>query len=1296
MIKLIISSALLFLTSFYAFALDPQFVSINKTFGISIRETNNICKDSNGFIWTASKSGVLRVTEDDCRIYNLPYKTADVLNVKLLLKNDSLYAYTNNGQIFIYNPITDKFEFIINLPKVLNQNFLVVQNINIDTKGYMWMATSYGIYRYKNGMFKHIQNNGVQNLNIQFYDDNNIFYSNKNGIHLLNTSTLKFSPIGKSFDAVFLKTAHYYFDKNEKILWIGTQSSGLYNYSLVNGILRKVGGSYFPNQPILAISPNSDSTLLIGIDGQGIWEISKKHNKLYNIYKENADNHQSLHGNGVYDIFCDDNNRVWISTYSGGLSFFDQKTTNVTHITHRINISNSLSDNNINKIIEDKRGQIWFATNNGLNCWNPVKNTWKAYYKNKNEQAKVFLALKEDAKGNIWAGTYSSGVYVLDGASGMEKMRFGSEETGKRFSVNYIFDFYNDNRGNIWLGGINSDLIRYNVITNEFKKYTGQPTKSIVERAPGKFLLACTYGILALNENDGHTEILAQGFIAQDLNVTGNNVWAATSGDGLIKLDLTTKKISKFTIENGLPSNYINSIIASGKHFWLGTENGLCRFDPSTSKVDLYPSINTFTGTSFNLGSKCRLKNGQLIFGSSNGAVIFDPLKLTNPKNNNKLFLQDIKVSGRSIREIPQLKLSKPLNEMKSVKLDYDQNTLDVELISTGISSGGLKLSWKLNGLDKEWTSPNSRRTITYTNLPSGNFSLHIKMYDSSLSRVLDERIIYIEVVPPIWATWWFRLLIFSTIIGFAIWVLKFYTNKLKQQHSEDKIRFFTSTAHDLRTSLTLIQAPLQQLMNEPQLSEKGKYYLNLATEQSGRLSFVSTQLLDFQKVDIGKGQLFLVMADIVQLVKRRKTMFETACMKKNIRLVFSCNKDSYLSAVDELKIEKVVDNLISNAIKYSYSNSEIKLTLHCDDHNWSLEVKDSGIGISEIAQKKLFKEFYRGDNNVNSKIVGSGIGLLLVKNYVEMHGGKVILSSAENQGAVFTISIPYAKVDNHVAEDQPIDEAFSEFTFLDQEVKPNSHEKEPGIEKKNHILIVEDNNDLQTFLKTSLEPYFKISVAGDGVLAWDIIQKKMPDFVISDIMMPNMDGFALCKLIKSTFDTAHIPVILLTALSDRTEKLEGLNLGADDYITKPFDIALLLQRIKTILRNRIIVREKSLRLIKQTDITEPIMTNELSDKFIKKAYKIVTDNMANCDFGKDEFASAMNASPSLLYKKIKAITNQSPVDFIKTIRLDYSLELLNSKKHSVTEVSEMCGFSSVGYFSTVFKKHFGKSPTEI
>jgi DNA-binding response OmpR family regulator len=436
-------------------------------------------------------------------------------------------------------------------------------------------------------------------------------------------------------------------------------------------------------------------------------------------------------------------------------------------------------------------------------------------------------------------------------------------------------------------------------------------------------------------------------------------------------------------------------------------------------------------------------------------------------------------------------------------------------------------------------------------------------------------------------------------------------------------------------------------------------------------------------------------MIDIVKLVSNRKIMLAPYAKSKSIELEFVPDRESYTTAVDEAKMEKIIDNLISNAIKYSHNNSQIQIDLKCDDKKWMFQVKDNGIGISKMAQRQLFKEFYRGDNAINSKVVGSGIGLLLVKNYVDLHGGNISCSSQENVGSTFQVVIPFKSISGKsVATNSPsgLPTASSYIKNLSQQTHS---ETEIQLSKEMKVLIVEDNDDLLNFMNAALSIDFKVFTATDGEKAWAFISKQIPDLVVSDIMMPNMDGFELCKIMKSTYETSHIPIVLLTALSETTNQLHGLGLGADDYLTKPFDMNLLIQRIKSIIRNREVVKEKALKLIKG-DSNEHILTNDLNDKFVKRMLEVAMANISNAEFDKDEFASTMNVSSSLLYKKIKSLTDQSPSDFIKTVRLNHAVELLQSRKYTVTEVSELCGFSSLTYFGIVFRKQFGKSPSEM
>jgi signal transduction histidine kinase/AraC-like DNA-binding protein/streptogramin lyase len=1258
-----------------------------------MREIASVCSDNNGFIWASSKTGILRLTEDDYHVYQLPLETADILTIKLIYKNSRLFAYSNNGQLFSYNTLYDRFDFLFDIRKPLKDVHLVLHNIEIDGHGVFWLSVSSGLFKYQDGHLSPIiKDSDIFYLTWKDYD--NLIYSQDDGIWTLNIRTLQNKQIYKNTSASPFQTLKLFYDRRTDLLWIGTTSDGLFYYDFNTGIFSKTLIKTFPRQQIQAIECNSDSTLLFGIDGQGVWELNRTGDRILNVYKEDVDDPSSLFGNGVYDIFCDSNKRVWVCTYTGGLSFFEQTSPLVSQISHEMNNSNSLNNNNVNKIVEDREGNLWFATNNGVCRWDRLSEKWTTYYHNKQAQAQVFLSLCEDDQGRIWAGAYSSGIYVIDEKTGKELAHYSKEEQNSAIKNDYVFDIVKDREGNIWIGGVVGDIICYQTKENKFRTYSPQPVNAFAELSDTTMLLACTYGLCLLNKRTGEEQILLEEYLSSDILVVDSDAWICMSGGGLIRYDLDNRTTEKFTVESGLPSNYVSSILYENGYLWLSTENGLCRFNPKDKTTLIYSSLLPLSNVSFNRNSCCRLKNGQLAFGANTGAVLFDPFAIQHVQSQGRIFFQDLSLSGRSVRDGSVLELTAPLDSLQKLALKYNQNTLTLELLPIGTATAGSKFSWKMEGLDTEWSQPSNLRILSYANLPIGKFALKIRLYDSSLSQLIAEREIALEIIPPFWKTNWFRLFVFLLIAGIVYFSLRFYINRLKQRHTEDKVRFFTNTAHDIRTSLTLIKAPIEELGKESQLSETGQHYLHLATEQARRLSSVATQLLDFEKTDIGKERFSPRKTDMVKLITHRKLMFESFAKSKNITLIFTSGQTVYFTAVDETMMEKVTDNLISNAVKYSHPDSQVNILFNGDSKNWTLEVSDHGIGISKKAQSKLFREFYRSENAVNSKIVGSGIGLLLVKNYVVLHGGNISCVSQENVGSTFKIVIPYKDA---AEEKKPANRlnAIEPNSPVENEPVVQTSVMQENIQKREmRILIVEDNDDLRDFMRHPLGEEFEVSTAEDGVEAWKIIQKQMPDLVVSDVMMPNMDGFELCRLMKSTYETSHIPLILLTALTEKTEQLHGLGLGADDYLTKPFDMTLLSQRIKSIILNRKAVREKALKLIRG-NVDEPVFANELNDNFVKKAIETVRTNIANSEFGKDEFAFAMNVSPSVLYKKIKTLTDQSPVDFIKSIRLNQALELLQSRKYTVTEVSELCGFTSISYFSQAFRKYFGKSPTE-
>ena len=1253
---------------------EPVFYSVNNLYNISIRETNSACKDADGFVWVSSKMGILRFASHNYRFYNLPYSEHNALTVRLECRDKMLVAYCNSGQVFIYNPVSDQFEPLINLIRYINGLNLIIYKIAIDTRQNLWIATSNGFFKYADGQITTIDDEGAF-FNLEWMPDNKLIVAGLSKLEIIDTEADGAMPndIGASLPAS-IKTS-LFCDSAHNRLWIGTKTDGLMIFDFASHKVTSVDG--IPKLPVLALKQFNDSILLAGVDGHGVSLINIGTRRIDKTYQHDLNNPQSLASNGVYDILCEPGRRVWACTYDDGVVFSNIESKNITQFLHQTNNDNSIKDNHVNDVCEDAYGNLWFATNNGVSRYNPLTDKWLHMQADARDRSRVFLSICTDSEGRIWAGTYSSGLYVFD-HNGRTMAHYTS---GNRNDYNndFVFSLLKDQNSDIWIGGTNNDIFRYNHLSRSFSRFDYLPVNKIAELDSVSLLLGCTSGLIKIDKTTGNKTVMIDSCIVNDILVRGDTIWVATHGNGLIRMNVDSEKTARYDSRNGLPSDFVTSLLYAAHHLWIGTETGLCKFEPASEKAFIFPSTSQLSA-SFNRHAALVLRNGNLIWGTSNGAVCLNPDFEPDEQSDGKIFIQDISVAGSSIRNLTEITGNQPINQLKLLKLNYTQNTIKVELEALG-KVVGPRFAWKMEGLDSDWNLPAAQNIISYPNLPTSDFELVIRLYDNTMSRVVDERRLAITVKPAFWHTWQFMLVCYILAAALIFTLVMRYISEMKRRHSEDKIRFFANTAHEMRTSLMLIKAPIEELTKETGLSAQGAKYLDMANQQARQLSAVVTQLMDFQKADINKENLKLVDTELVSFISQKVQMFESLAQKNNCRFTFERDTESLTTAIDIDLMGKVIDNLLSNAIKYSPDGGAVIVSLQSGKDVWRLKVADNGIGISESEQRQLFREFYRSDNAVNRKIVGSGIGLMLVKCYVEMHGGSVSCSSRPNHGSVFTIEIPLATVGSKPEK------------RLSSKRQSAKNETDTPTKTDITLLIVEDNDSLLRFMSDTLSGEFNISTASNGNEAWQAIGQQQPDIVVSDIMMPEMDGFELCRLMKSTFETAHIPIILLTALSGRAEQLQGLGLGADDYLTKPFDMDILRLRLKTIVRNRQLTKSKIINSLSHGTPVE--LGNKQNDEFVQKLHLTVKENMGNSDFDKEQFAAAMNVSSSLLYKKIKALTDLSPTDFIKTARLEYAQQLLKSQRYNITEISEMCGFASAAYFSTVFKKQYGVAPSD-
>lgn len=631
--------------------------------------------------------------------------------------------------------------------------------------------------------------------------------------------------------------------------------------------------------------------------------------------------------------------------------------------------------------------------------------------------------------------------------------------------------------------------------------------------------------------------------------------------------------------------------------------------------------------------------------------------------------------------------------------MKYDQNTFSMDVSSINFDNpSSILYSWKLEGFYDQWTPPTSNGTIRYTNLSPGNYTLKVRSILLDNQQILEEREIQILVERPFWLTFWAFLVYALLIIGATYAFLRYQLIKRERKTSEEKINFFTHAAHDIRTPLTMIKAPLSEIMEKESLSENGQKNIQLAMQSTENLAELANNLINFQKEELYSPQTIVTAHELNQYLSNYLHQFESFAQQKGIKLSYESSFESLNAWIDTGKMDSILRNLLSNALKYTPQGGSVSLKAESSKNTWTLTLADTGIGMNKEDQKKLFKYLFRGHNTANQTTTGCGIGMLLTYRLIENHEGKISFSSTENVGTTFQLTFPirsknyqYKKEENEStdkvlpAEQETTGNITTDIQFTDSQTDGQAP----------LILVVEDNAPLRSFIIHSLSDTYQVEGVGNGQEALDFVNERQPDLILSDIMMPVMDGKKMCQILKSQMETSHIPVILLTALGDKEHILEGLEIKADQYLVKPFDVHILKATIHTLIENRKMLRNRFKSAVTALPEEAPAveLPTSLDDEFIQKVTELVKEGLGK-NFNVDTLCASVNMSRTSFYNKIKALTGIAPAEFIRNIRMQEAALMLKSQRYTVAEVSDKMGFADPKYFTDTFKKFYGVPPS--
>lgn len=1329
-----------------------SFLQVDNTDGLVNNQVTSIHKDSRGFVWVGTMAGLSRY--DGTSFVNYKHNTADsssiVDNYIIDIQEDcqgNLWLETSWGYT-VYDIRKEKYyRNIHNYLKIENKRD-GIEHVYCDVNKQIWLKFYGGDYYHKYDTLKHTTEKVIKkdreknSLVIDFIHANNCFYYlfNNGHIECYNDSTyrLKFEDtyLDGKLGADSLSSS--IFVDEESDIWFHGNNNGVFHY---NNLSKKWKHYTTDSSPIKLTSnlikriiQDDKGLIWIGTDHGGINVLNKYSGQIEKIYHQ-SDNHKSVAQNSITELYIDNNNIIWVGTFKNGLSYYHESIHKFPHFRHILSDKTSLPYSDVNCFVEDKKGNIWIGTNGeGLIYYEREKNNYISYRYDKNNtyslSSDVVVSLYIDSEDKLWVGTFAGGLNQFNGTR-FKRYKYNSP-LAKGLGNNNIWSIIEDVNQQLWVGTLGGGIYLYDRINDIFKPLVNNgavnlPTEfvnKITQLSNGNMFIATSNGIIFYNLDeqrykyhplDNRTEpyLVGSKTVNDVLEDSRGLLWAATR-EGLYVFDPNTDFIKCFTEEDGLAQDIINCIEEDeSRKIWVSKSSGLSQIvvtellpekDYSFYIYD-YTEEDGLQGKEFNPNASYKTSNQELIFGGANGFNLFKPQEMKYNKVLPKVIFTDFQVYNQSISPDAKVRdiklLENSVTSTNKIILKHSMNvfTIDFAALEFFIPEKN-KFQYILEGFNKEWlTLENNLHKVTYTNLDAGDYYFKVKASNNDGVWNDEYAQLHIKVLPPFYAT----ALAYTLYILLIVLLLVYYRYSMlrkqqiqfdmeqeriqtKRNHEMDemKLRFLTNISHEFRTPLTLILTPLYKLIELVKVDEQRKL-LEVIDRNARQLLDLVNQLLDFRKLELHGLKYNPSYGNIVTFLQKVSNNFEEAFAKKNIVLIFNRDTEQFMLNFDKDKLQKVIMNLLSNALKFSPENGKVTIALNVDEKEQMVHVSvvDTGIGIKKEDQDKIFVRFYQSENNKKLGLSGSGIGLNLAREMVLLHNGTISFESEEGKGTKFIVSLP---VDTYAGPLPDETEESKEEVFI---------EKEDEVELTNEnpiILLVEDNLDFRTFMKETLQDKFLVHEAPDGKIGYDKVHEVMPDLIISDVMMPNIDGMELCQMLRKDIRTSHIPIILLTARTADEDKIKGLEIGADDYITKPFNMELLLLRVHKLIEKR----SKMQKQFQKTVEINPseIQITSMDEKLIKKAVALVEKNIGEADFSVEDMSKALGMSRVHLYKKMTAITGKSPSEFIRIIRLKRGMQLLDKSQMQIAEVAYEVGFNSPRLFSKYFRAEYGMLPT--
>ena len=1287
---------------------DFYFTRVNGENGLSESNVKAILQDSYGFMWFGTKNGLNRydgtsILQFDCD--DLEEGTGNH-NIGALFedKERNLWVGTDRG-VYIYNPAVDVFKRF----KIASSEGITLDNwvaeILSDSLDNIWvLIPDQGLFRYKDGKVHHyslIDKDNLKNNNPECIciNEQGEVWVGTSGIGLFkynyrddNFEQYLTDRMGRSLiDKTIISIC---FQKENAIL--GIHEGDLLKYNTRTDELSEVSFLGEKKTFLRDVMCFGDEIWVGSL--HGIFIINEKENNVIHL-KEDLMRSFSLSDNSIYSIYKDYEGGIWIGTMFGGVNYLPNR---ILTFAKYVPGSDpySLNTKRIRGLAEDNNGCIWIGTeDNGVNVLDP--RTGKVHQIYDNVPGRLITLSVKHYENHIYVGLFKQGMndisipgehlkYVSDKDLGIEEGSvysflkdskgrtwigpgwglYVSQSKERKFhrveevGYNWVFDIMEARDGTIWLATMGNGVWKCDPKNNSYKNYSYK---------------------------EGVDNSLSSNSVSSIMQDSKGNIWFSTDRGGICRYNEAQDNFTTFSIEDGLPDDVAYNILEDDAgNLWFGTNKGLVKFNPENGDVRVFTNKDGLLGNQFNYQSALKAQDGRFYFGGVDGLIAFDPTVQEEERPLPPVYISKFSIYNKEVTvHTPDSPLKQCIVHTDEIVLPYDQANIsfDVALLSYSTAESN-QYYYRMEPLDRDWVRAASNQNISYAKLPPGKYTFRVQATHGSKSES-STRSLSIIILPP----WWqsiiayivYTVCIILIVVGTILWYKRRKEKQLEERQKlfeiekekelyESKVDFFTEIAHEVRTPLTLINGPLEAIEEMEIQEPKMKKYISVMVQNTKRLLELTGQLLDFQKIGANKLTMKFESVDITELLAGIVARFEVTFSLNRKELQLKSTEEQVWAAVDKEAITKILSNLLNNALKYASQN--VLVELEKGEDSFTIRVTSDGNKIPAEVSQYIFEPFYQVDRKEKPRN-GVGIGLSLARSLASLHKGTIYLDTRQENN-MFVLTIPLnmegIKQENNKAIQKDIVE-LDEHTPVTADMYGYT------------LLLVEDNESMLTFILERLQENFTVETAMNGVEALEILRSSHIDLIISDIMMPVMDGYQLCKEVKSDMELSHIPIIFLTAKNDIDSKINGLKYGAEAYVEKPFSFNYLKEQVLSLLDNR--RREREAFAKRPFFSVNNMQMNKADEEFMNKVIKVIEDNITDDNFGVERMADILCMSRSSLLRKIKTLFNLSPLDFIRLIKLKKAAEFIQEGKYRIGDICYMVGINSPSYFSKLYLKQY-------